>query len=474
MDSYTSVIIRWIKARNEGVKRNEQSDCWWPLARAFGGRRSLQLQILPWPCCEAVRDGDKASAAGLSRRGPAQPPACAAQQEEKSWELEVLQAQLEGERLHCQELQRRWAAERCELQEAAERERQLLADQLHCAWEKQQAQEEQQLKEWEQRQRATGTRQLLLWKEAELRATKELLQRECDAALRQARELQQQLAKVLRNPPSSEAAHAQLQDVLSKLRWETDGEQPACIRHLQHQLELERRLFNQYIVGSWADVLRNGMSCSQDGEGALRRHCAEQGSSRPAMKDAHVQVPETAKEDLGLPGSRPSPRRGPAQPPACPAQREEKRQELKALQAQLEGERLRSQELQRRCAAERRERQEAAERERQLLADKLRSKWERVRVSKLQRLREQSLRQWEAEIRQLLREKEAQLRQMTELLQKRRNDTIRHAWHLQRQLAEALLRSGSSRADRRMQQQVQRQLCWKSRGEQAVESSASV
>ena len=46
-------------------------------------------------------------------------------------------------------------------------------------------------------------------------------------------------------------ARPQLQDVLSMLRWETDGEQPACIRHLQHQLELERRLFTQYIVGSW-------------------------------------------------------------------------------------------------------------------------------------------------------------------------------------------------------------------------------
>ncbi len=76
------------------------------------------------------------------------------------------------------------------LREAAKREQQLLANQLRCAWEKQQAQEEQRLKEREQWQRATETRQLLRWKEAELHATKELLQRECDAALRQARELQ--------------------------------------------------------------------------------------------------------------------------------------------------------------------------------------------------------------------------------------------------------------------------------------------
>ena len=46
------------------------------------------------------------------------------------------------------------------LREAAKREQQLLANQLRCAWEKQQAQEEQRLKEREQWQRATETRQL--------------------------------------------------------------------------------------------------------------------------------------------------------------------------------------------------------------------------------------------------------------------------------------------------------------------------
>ncbi|XP_015705768.1 RIMS-binding protein 3A-like [Coturnix japonica] len=290
-----------------------ESDCWWPLATAFGSRRSIQI---PMAVLRGIAGRGQAKCSRPSpRRGPAQPPACAAQQEENSWELEVLQAQLEGERLHCQELQRRWAAERCELQKAAERERQLLTDQLRCAWEKQQAQEEQQLKEWEQRQRATGTRQLLLWKEAELRATKELLQRDCDAALRQARELQQQLAKVLRNPPSSEAAHAQLQDVLSKLRWETDGEQPACIRHLQRQLELERRLFTYYIVGSWADVLRNAMSCSQEKEGALHRHRAEQGSSRPCHEG---RSRPGARDSQGRPGAPGQPALSPPGPGTAP------------------------------------------------------------------------------------------------------------------------------------------------------------
>ena len=111
-------------------------------------------------------------------------------------------------------------------------------------------------------------------------------------------------------------------------------------------------------------------------------------------------MPETAKEDLGLPGRRPSTNRGPGQ----------------------------------------------------LLADRLRSKWERERASKLQRLREQSQRQRDAEIRQLLQAKEAQLRQMQERLQKQRNDTIRQAWHLQRQLVEELLKGGSSRRERGIHQ----------------------
>ena len=102
-------------------------------------------------------------------------------------------------------------------------------------------------------------------------------------------------------------ARPQLQDILSKLCWETDGEQPACIRHLQHQLELERRLFSQYIVGSWEGkpqhVESRAMSCSQDRERALGRHCAEQGSSRPAVKDAHVQVRwHTARVGIVQPG----------------------------------------------------------------------------------------------------------------------------------------------------------------------------
>ena len=165
---------------------------------------------------------------------------------------------------------------------------------------------------------------------------------------------------------------------------------------------------------------------------------------------------------------QPSLRRGPAQPPACPAQQEEHRRELEALRAQLEGERLRSQEMQRRRAVERRELQEAAERERQLLADRLRSNWERQRASKLQRLREQSQRQREADIRQLLQMKEAQLRQTQERLQQRCNNANRQVRDLLRQLAKELLSGESSREAHRLQQEVQRQLCRKPCAEQAA------
>ncbi|XP_025947653.1 peripheral-type benzodiazepine receptor-associated protein 1-like [Apteryx rowi] len=43
-------------------------------------------------------------------------------------------------------------------------------------------------------------------------------------------------------------ARGRLQDVLGKLRWDTDGDQAAHIRHLQNELQLERSLFAKYIL----------------------------------------------------------------------------------------------------------------------------------------------------------------------------------------------------------------------------------
>ncbi|XP_053135805.1 peripheral-type benzodiazepine receptor-associated protein 1-like isoform X2 [Hemicordylus capensis] len=143
-----------------------------------------------------------------------------------------------------------------------------------------------------------------------------------------------------------------------------------------------------------------------------------------------------------------SPRRGPPllppppPPTASPQQHEEQRREVELLRAELEAERLRSQEARRRGALEARELREAAERERQLLADQLRSKWEQQRARELHQLREAGRRQREAEIRQLLRWKEAELREAQELLQRERDAAMRQARDLQRQLAEELVGRG--------------------------------
>ncbi|XP_044512541.1 RIMS-binding protein 3-like [Gracilinanus agilis] len=130
------------------------------------------------------------------------------------------------------------------------------------------------------RERDAEIRQLLRWKEAELRQLQQQLHRERDCAVRQARDLQRQLADELLNRgyggrqsggssgggsssgngsggafTSSIAGgggaaqcRCRLQDVLAKLRWETDGEQAARIRHLQAALDVERSLFLKYIL----------------------------------------------------------------------------------------------------------------------------------------------------------------------------------------------------------------------------------
>lgn len=256
------------------------------------------------------------------RRGPAQLPGNPAQQEERRQELQALRAKLDGERLHNQELRRHFAAEISKMKEAAKREQQLMVQQLQCEWEKQQALDIQRLQELQWQQRAAETRQLLRWKEAELLAAQEMLQQERDAALHQARELQRQLADELRRPCSSNrAAHAKLQDVLKELRWETHGDQPARIRYLQHELELEKRLFIKYIVAGFEGEQEDsqGTTGREDREGpwgkaqpkkptqapssqntpqqGAKESCStEQGSSRHPVKDAHVQVRNQAEE----------------------------------------------------------------------------------------------------------------------------------------------------------------------------------
>ncbi|XP_043825440.1 RIMS-binding protein 3-like [Dromiciops gliroides] len=196
------------------------------------------------------------------KKSPASPsPAAAMLLEEQRRDLEALRTELEAERARSQAERRRFAVEARELREAGERERQQLADQLRSRWEMQRVRELRQLQEAVLRERDAEIRQLLRWKEAELRQLQQLLHKERDCAVRQARELQRQLAEELLSRgycgrPGSAAGglvgaaecRCKLQDVLAKLRWETDGEQAARIRHLQAALDVERSLFLKYIL----------------------------------------------------------------------------------------------------------------------------------------------------------------------------------------------------------------------------------
>ncbi|XP_008064926.1 RIMS-binding protein 3A-like [Carlito syrichta] len=189
---------------------------------------------------------------------PGSPSPAAAVLEDQRRELEKLRAELEAERARGRAERRRSAAQARQLREAAERERQQLADHLRSKWEAQRVRELRQLQEEMQREREAEIRQLLRWKEAELRQLQQLLYRERDSVIRQARELQRQLAEELvsrgycgrAGAPEVSAAQCRcrLQEVLAQLRWETDGEQAARIRHLQAALEMERQLFLKYIL----------------------------------------------------------------------------------------------------------------------------------------------------------------------------------------------------------------------------------
>lgn len=203
----------------------------------------------------------------LSPKKPGSPGPAAAVLEEQRRELEKLRAELEAERARGRAERRRFATQARQLRESAEQERQQLADHLRSKWEARRLRELRQLQEEVQREREAEIRQLLRWKEAELRQLQQLLHQERDGVVRQARELQRQLAQELVNrgycgrSGASEASAAQcrcrLQEVLALLRWETDGEQAARIRHLQAALDSERQLFLKYILEHfrWQPVL---------------------------------------------------------------------------------------------------------------------------------------------------------------------------------------------------------------------------
>ncbi|XP_019521004.1 PREDICTED: RIMS-binding protein 3A-like [Hipposideros armiger] len=204
---------------------------------------------------------DSPNPSGGSRSTPkkmASPGPAAGMLEEQRRELEKLRAELEAERGRGLAERRRFAAQARQLREAAERERQQLVDHLRSKWEVQRSRELRQLQEEVLREREAEIRQLLRWKEAEMRQLQQLLHRERDGVVRQARDLQRQLAEELVNrgycgrAGAPEVAAAQcrcrLQEVLAQLRWETDGEQASRIRHLQAALDVERQFFLKYIL----------------------------------------------------------------------------------------------------------------------------------------------------------------------------------------------------------------------------------
>lgn len=179
-------------------------------------------------------------------------------------EVDQLKLELENEKLKTQEFRRKFAVEVKGIKEAAEKEKRKLVDDLRSKWELQKTRESQQLKDLIVREREVEIRQLLRWKDAELRELQSFLEKERNAAVRQARDLQKQLAEELLNRGYSSKSgnvrrlsegdsgasecQCKLQDVLSKLRWEVDGEQAARIRHLKVELDVERNLFLKYIL----------------------------------------------------------------------------------------------------------------------------------------------------------------------------------------------------------------------------------
>ncbi|XP_036305655.1 RIMS-binding protein 3A-like [Pipistrellus kuhlii] len=253
--------------------------------------------------------GSRATPKKLASPGPTA-SASAAVLEEQKRELEKLRAELEEERARGRAERRRWAAEARQLREAEEQGRRQLVDHLRSQWEAQRCRELRQLQEKVLREREAEIRQLLRWKEAEMRQLQQLLHRERDGVVRQARELQRQLAAELVNrgyggragaPKAAAAAAAatqcrcRLQDVLAQLRWETDGEQAARIRHLQAALDLERQLFLKYALehSRWLPVLPG----APDPQAAV--HSSE-GPHPEATSDSHrpPKSPQVRLESL--------------------------------------------------------------------------------------------------------------------------------------------------------------------------------
>ncbi|XP_029469397.1 peripheral-type benzodiazepine receptor-associated protein 1 [Rhinatrema bivittatum] len=240
-------------------------------------------------------------------------------------EIEQLRGDLESERLRHHEIQRRFACEVKEIKETTEKEKHKLADDLRSKWELQKTRDLKQLKDLLVREREAEIRQLLRWKDAELRELQSVLEKEREAAVRQARELQKQLTEELLNkgyagkagilkrlsePARSVECHCKLQEVLSKLRWDFDGEQAAQIRHLKVELELERNLFLKYILegSNWdftALLKQSNTKSLSSGlkEVKFEHSCLDIMTARPHSLESMISRPRSTENATSRPRS---------------------------------------------------------------------------------------------------------------------------------------------------------------------------
>ncbi|XP_066457660.1 peripheral-type benzodiazepine receptor-associated protein 1 [Eleutherodactylus coqui] len=221
--------------------------------------------------------------------------------EEYKRELELVKRELEDEKVRTQEARKKGCSDLKRYKEASEREKGKLVDDLTSKLEQQKTRELQQLKDSVRRERELEIKQLMRWKDEELRELQTLLQKERDAAVGQARELQKQLVgELLKKGYSAKSGSAKryelkispasecqcrLQDVLSKMRWEIDGEQAARIRHLKVELQLVRNHFLKYILdynNSGLLTILKGKSKPLDcGEIKFGRHSLGSRTTRP-------------------------------------------------------------------------------------------------------------------------------------------------------------------------------------------------
>ncbi|KAM5179828.1 RIMS-binding protein 2-like isoform 2-T2 [Mantella aurantiaca] len=231
--------------------------------------------------------------------------------EEYKRDLDTLKRELEHEKLKGQEARKCYNSALKQCKEVCEKEKNKLVDDLASRCEQQKCREIQELKDSLLKERELEIKQLMRWKEEELKEVQMFLQKERDSAIKQARELQKQLIEELLNKgkmgkrngnkkngpnsPGNSKCHCKVQDVLSKLRWDHDGEQAARIRHLKVELELERSLFIKYILdrsdSNASSILKDtakSLGCREIqfgrhslGNSTVRQWSLEETSSRP-------------------------------------------------------------------------------------------------------------------------------------------------------------------------------------------------